>query len=237
MMRGGLDALRQIIREKEPLRPSTKLNTLPGEAGTTAGKRRQTDVSKLVHQLQGDLDWIVMKCLEKDRTRRYETANGLAADVQRHLHDEPVTPAAPSAAYRLRKFARRNRAQVFAAGAVAAALLIGVIACGWQAAVGRDQRGPAGLAQKSEAEQRKVADAARADAETEQAEAMKQEAEATKQEAEARKQEAEAKKQAAIPQAVARVQTDTLAAAAPQNLLGDKVTVVQTMEAAVKKLD
>ena len=78
MMQGGLDALRQIIREKEPLRPSTKLNTLQGDARTTAGKRRQTDVGKLVHQLQGDLDWIVMKCLEKDRTRRYETANGLA---------------------------------------------------------------------------------------------------------------------------------------------------------------
>jgi hypothetical protein len=75
MMQGGLDALRQIIREKEPLRPSTKLNTLQGDARTTAGKRRQTEMGKLVHQLQGDLDWIVMKCLEKDRTRRYETAN------------------------------------------------------------------------------------------------------------------------------------------------------------------
>ena len=93
MMQGGLDALRQIIREKEPLRPSTKLNTLPGDARTTAGKRRQTDVGKLVHQLQGDLDWIVMKCLEKDRTRRYETANGLAVDIQRHLNNEPVVGA------------------------------------------------------------------------------------------------------------------------------------------------
>jgi serine/threonine protein kinase len=73
MMQGGLDALRQIIREREPLRPSTKLNTLPGDARTTAGESRHTDVGKLVHQLQGDLDWIVMKCLEKDRARRYET--------------------------------------------------------------------------------------------------------------------------------------------------------------------
>src|SRR5678809_1539867 len=72
MMQGGLDAMRRIIREKEPLRPSTKLNTLQGDARTAAGKRRQTEVGRLVHQLQGDLDWIVMKCLEKDRTRRYD---------------------------------------------------------------------------------------------------------------------------------------------------------------------
>src|SRR4029434_2908448 len=100
MMQGGLDALRRIIREKEPLRPSTRLNTFSREVRTTTGKRRQTEVSKLVQQLQGDLDWIVMKCLEKDRTRRYETANGLAADIQRHLANEPVIARPPSAAYK-----------------------------------------------------------------------------------------------------------------------------------------
>jgi eukaryotic-like serine/threonine-protein kinase len=126
MMQGGLDALRQIIREKEPLRPSTRLNTLPGEARTTAGKRRQTDVGKLVHQLQGDLDWIVMKCLEKDRTRRYETANGLANDIQRHLNNEAVLACPPSAAYRFQKAFRRNKL-VFAAGtAVVLALVVGL---------------------------------------------------------------------------------------------------------------
>ncbi len=126
MMQGGLDALRQIIREKEPLRPSTKLNTLPGDARTTAGKRRQTDVGKLVHQLQGDLDWIVMKCLEKDRTRRYETANGLASDIQRHLNNEAVLARPPSAAYRFQKAIRRNKL-VFAAGtAVVVALVVGL---------------------------------------------------------------------------------------------------------------
>jgi serine/threonine protein kinase len=95
MMKGGLDALRRIIREKEPLRPSTKLNTLQGDARTTTGKRRQTDFGSLAHQLQGDLDWIVMKCLEKDRTRRYDTANGLAMDIQRHLANEPITARPP----------------------------------------------------------------------------------------------------------------------------------------------
>src|SRR6185503_10867397 len=100
---------RRIIREKEPLRPSTQLNTLQVDACTTAGKCRQTDVGKLVHQLQGDLDWIVMKCLEKDRTRRYETANGLAADIQRHLANEPVAARPPSAAYKLQKAWKRNK--------------------------------------------------------------------------------------------------------------------------------
>jgi len=125
MMQGGLDALRRIIREKEPLRPSTRLNTLPGEDRTTAGKRRQTDVGKLVHELQGDLDWIVMKCLEKDRTRRYDTANGLASDIQRHLNDEVVLARPPSTAYKVQKAFRRNKLIFAAATVVSLALLIG----------------------------------------------------------------------------------------------------------------
>jgi serine/threonine protein kinase/WD40 repeat protein len=126
MMQGGLDALRQIIREKEPLRPSTKLNTLLGDARTTAGRHRQTDVGKLVHQLQGDLDWIVMKCLEKDRARRYETANGLAADIQRHLANEPVIARPPSRAYQFQKFIRRNKLAFAAVTAVTLALFVGL---------------------------------------------------------------------------------------------------------------
>ena len=127
MMQGGLDALRQIIREKEPLRPSTKLNTLQGDARTTAGKRRQMDVGKLVHQLQGDLDWIVMKCLEKDRARRYDTANGLAMDIQRHMKNEAVLARPPSAMYQIRKFVRRNRRPVMAAAALALMLCLGLV--------------------------------------------------------------------------------------------------------------
>jgi serine/threonine protein kinase len=126
MMQGGLDALRQIIREKEPLRPSTKLNTLPGEARTRAGKRRQTEVGKLVHQLQGDLDWIVMKCLEKDRARRYETANGLATDIKRHLNNEPIVARPPSWFYRFQKAVQRNKLAFGSAAAIALALLIGL---------------------------------------------------------------------------------------------------------------
>jgi serine/threonine protein kinase len=127
MMQCGLDALREIIRQKEPLRPSTKLNTLSGDARTTAGKRRQTEVERLVHQLQGDLDWIVMKCLEKDRKRRYETTNGLAMDIQRHLANEPILARPPSASYRLRKFASRNKGPVLAAAFVLLMLVGGII--------------------------------------------------------------------------------------------------------------
>ena len=97
------------------MRPSTRLATLQGDELTTTAKRRSADTSKLLHQLKGDLDWIVMKCLEKDRTRRYETANGLAADLKRHLNNEPVIARPPSAAYRFQKALRRNKL-VFAAG-------------------------------------------------------------------------------------------------------------------------
>src|ERR1044071_3025825 len=95
LMASGLDVMRRTIREQEPMRPSTRLATLQGDQLTTAARRRSTDAPKLLHMLQGDLDWIVMKCLEKDRTRRYDTANGLAMDVQRHLSHEPVVARPP----------------------------------------------------------------------------------------------------------------------------------------------
>ena len=157
MMRGGLDALRRIIREKEPLRPSTKLNTLQNDARTTAGKRRQTEVGKLLHQLRGDLDWIAMKCLEKDRTRRYETANGLAMDIQRHLANEPVNARPPSAAYRFQKAFRRNKL-VFASGtAIVAALVLGVIGTTIGLLHAEKQRQAAELKQtETEAERRRA---------------------------------------------------------------------------------
>jgi WD40 repeat protein len=126
--------MRKTIREKEPARPSTKLATLRGDELTTTAKRRSIETSKLAKSLRGDLDWIVMKCLEKDRTRRYETANGLAMDIKRHLNNQTVVARPPSAGYRLQKSFRRNKL-VFAAGAaVFVALLLGMIASVWQAA-------------------------------------------------------------------------------------------------------
>jgi len=90
LMASGIDAMRKTIREKKPPRPSTRLATLGADQHTTTGKRRSAVTSKLLHQLKGDLNWIVMNCVEKDRQRRYETANGLAADLRRHLNNEPV---------------------------------------------------------------------------------------------------------------------------------------------------
>jgi len=103
-MASGIDVMRKTIREKEPVRPSTRLATLGADELTTTAKRRSADTSKLLHQLKGDLDWIVMKCLEKDRTRRYETANGLAMDLKRHLNNETVVARPPSSAYRFRNW-------------------------------------------------------------------------------------------------------------------------------------
>ena len=126
LLASGLDAMRKTIREKEPMRPSTRLATLGADELTTTAKRRSADTSRLLHQLKGDLDWIVMKCLEKDRTRRYETANGLAADLKRHLNNEPVIARPPSAAYRFQKLLRRNKLAFAAAGAVLVALTLGL---------------------------------------------------------------------------------------------------------------
>src|SRR5216110_288794 len=119
---GMLEMLR-VIREQEPSKPSTKLSTAEGLP--TLAANRGTEPAKLTKLVRGELDWIVMKALEKDRNRRYETANGFAMDVQRYLADEPVEACPPSAAYRLRKFAQRNRGAVLAAAAVAAAVLLG----------------------------------------------------------------------------------------------------------------
>jgi len=132
LLQAGLDEMRRTLREKEPQRPSTRVSTLGGEELTTTAKRRGLEAPKLVNVLRGDLDWIVMKCLEKDRARRYETANGLASDIQRHLSNEPVVACPPSAAYKFQKLVRRNKL-AFAAGAgIAAALVIGLAIALWQ---------------------------------------------------------------------------------------------------------
>jgi len=159
MMKGGLDALRRIIREQEAPRPSTKLKTLLGADLTSTAQRRHTDPAHLSHQLRGDLDWIVMKCLEKDRTRRYDTANGLAMDIQRHLANEPVVARPPSTAYKIQKAWQRNKL-VFSTGvAVVLALLAGLTlaAMGWRQT--RMERDRALQAQAGEEVQRKAAQA------------------------------------------------------------------------------
>jgi serine/threonine protein kinase/Tfp pilus assembly protein PilF len=126
LVEAGLEGIRRIIREEEPPRPSTRLSKLTAQEQTTTAKRRHTDAPQLVHQVRGDLDWIVMKALDKDRTRRYETANALASDIQRHLNDEPVEAHAPSQLYRLRKLVRRHKLAFAAVGFMFAVLAIGL---------------------------------------------------------------------------------------------------------------
>ncbi|MEO8428042.1 MAG: serine/threonine-protein kinase, partial [Verrucomicrobiota bacterium] len=96
LLRSGIDEIRRTIREQQPLKPSTRLHALSPADLTKTAQARQTDAPKFIHHIRGDLDWIVMKCLEKERDRRYETANGLARDIERHLKNEPVVARPPS---------------------------------------------------------------------------------------------------------------------------------------------
>jgi serine/threonine protein kinase len=157
LMESGVEAMRKIIREKDPVRPSTKLHTLAGVELTTTALQRSTDPFKLAHLLKGDLDWIVMKCLEKDRTRRYETANGLATDLKRYLNNEPVLARSPSTSYRLGKFLRRNRGPAAAFAAVLVTLIAGLAAFAWKAKVATDKQHEAQVAQMEARKQAKLA--------------------------------------------------------------------------------
>jgi tetratricopeptide (TPR) repeat protein len=131
LRKAALAEMIRIIQEEEPSKPSTRLST--DEALPSLAALRQTDPKKLMALLRGELDWVVMKCLEKERDRRYETANGLARDVQRYLADEVVEARPPSAGYRLKKFVKRNKGQVIAAALVLFALLAGLAGTVWQA--------------------------------------------------------------------------------------------------------
>src|SRR5689334_7832142 len=117
------DEIRRIIREEEPAKPSTRISTL-GQAATTVSANCKSEPQRLSQLFRGELDWIVMKALEKDRNRRYDTASSFAADAQRYLHDEPVQACPPSAVYRLRKFARRNKVALITASAIAMVVLL-----------------------------------------------------------------------------------------------------------------
>ncbi len=126
LIQSGLDQMRRTIREKEPMRPSTRLSTMLVADLTAVAKRQSAEPPKLVHFIRGDLDWIVMKALEKDRTRRFESASGLALDVHRFLKNEPIEARPPSGLYRFQKWVRRNKTAFAAAAAVVAALVLGL---------------------------------------------------------------------------------------------------------------
>jgi serine/threonine protein kinase/tetratricopeptide (TPR) repeat protein len=127
LMKAGLDEIRRVIREKEPQRPSTRLNSMTAADLTATAQRRNSAAPILVRSVRGDLDWIVMKALEKDRTRRYETATGLALDVQRFLSNEPVSARPPSAVYKFQKLAMRNKLLFGAIALITILLVIGLV--------------------------------------------------------------------------------------------------------------
>ena len=164
------DEIRRIIKEEEPPRPSTRLSTL-GDTLSKVSAHRKIEPAKLSALVRGDLDWIVMKALEKDRRRRYETASGLAADVRRFLAEEPIEARPPSAWYRFGKMARRHKVALTTTGIVAAALLLGTVLSVWQAVRAEHARRiamaaqqAAMLAERAAVEQRDQATARRTEA-------------------------------------------------------------------------
>jgi eukaryotic-like serine/threonine-protein kinase len=158
----SFDEMRRIIKEEEPQKPSTRLSSTQDAA--TIANARHTEPAKLAKLVRGELDWIVMKALEKDRGRRYQTANGFARDIERYLADEPVEASPPSAIYRLRKFLRRNRSQVAAASLLVLVLVAGIAFALWHnRQLDRKNRE---LLAANEAERRAKQDAQRREAET-----------------------------------------------------------------------
>jgi serine/threonine protein kinase len=155
LLKAGLDEMRRTLREVEPPRPSTRLaqwlrtakrrNGENEKGGNEVGLESASSLNSQLKSLSTDLDWIVMKCLEKDRNRRYETANGLAADLQRHLSNEPVTARPPRAAYRVQKMIRRHRAAFTTAAAVLFALVAGLTLATWAFVREQSARRQAGI--------------------------------------------------------------------------------------------
>ena len=131
LISSGFDEMRRVLREQEPQQPSTMLTSLANTDLTTTAAHRRAEPPKLIKAIKGDLDWIVMKALEKDRARRYETANALAMDIRRHLDSEPLLARPPSQLYRLRKLVRRNKV-LFASGTIVVlTLIVGLVVSTW----------------------------------------------------------------------------------------------------------
>jgi non-specific serine/threonine protein kinase/serine/threonine-protein kinase len=217
-----LEILRRI-REEEPTKPSTRLSEISAATASISAQRK-LEPGRLVRLVRGELDWIVMKALEKDRTRRYETANGLARDIERYLNDESVEAGPPSAVYRLRKLARKHRGLLATAGAFAAMLAVAAAISLYLAvrAIKAER-----TARSAEAESRRQRD-----------EALDARAEAQRERDAAVSEKGRADQQAAIARAVnAFMQDDLLAEASPaKNPRNRKVTVDDLLGRAAAKI-
>ncbi len=228
--------MQRIIREEEPPRPSTRLSSL-GDSATALAGNRGVDVNRLVQLLSGDLDWIVMKALDKDRNRRYATPGSFAEDVERYLRHETILARRPSTAYKFKKLVRRNRAAVITAAVVAVALLAGTAVSTWQAlcATHAETAALAAAASEKEAKQAALA-AAESEKEAKQAALRSANAE-TRAKDEALAREAESKAREAETNAVLRfVEDRIIAAARPEGEsggLGREVTLRKAIESAL----
>ena len=161
LLKVGLDEIRRVIREQEPAWPSTRLVKMTGAVLTTVAKRRKAEPSRLIRAVRGDLDWIVMKALEKDRTRRYETAYGMALDVKRYLTNEPVSARPPGKLYRFRKTVLRHKLLFVAGGVIATFLLASLVIVSAALAKEREARREADAAlQQAKADQTRAETAA-----------------------------------------------------------------------------
>ncbi len=174
LRRGSLDQMRQIIRETEPKTPSTRVSSLDAEASTRLAKCCQNDTATLRRRLRGDLDWITLKAMDKDRMRRYQTAHALAEDIERHLNNEPVLAGRPGTLYRFQKLVRRNKVVFAAASIVSMALIVGLAVSTWMFVRERQARERAVAAEQAQSRLRQEAETARAEeaAQRRQAEAL-----------------------------------------------------------------
>jgi serine/threonine protein kinase/tetratricopeptide (TPR) repeat protein len=159
LLKSGVDELRRTVCEHEPLSPSAKLQTLNIEELTKTARTRRLEPPRLLSQLHGDLDWIVLKCLEKDRTRRYATANALAVDIEHYLHQEAIVARPPSRIYRFQKLFRRNRVLFASIAVVSVALVAGFGTSTWLFFLEREARLEADRGRANEALLRQQAEA------------------------------------------------------------------------------
>jgi tetratricopeptide (TPR) repeat protein len=155
LLAAGLEAMRRAIQEKEPPTPSTRL--AQERAATRSTSPGKSEIGNRKSEIDRDLDWIVMKCLEKDRARRYETANGLARDIERHLENEPVVAGPPSRLYRFQKMVRRNKATTIATALILLVLVLGILGSTWQAFRARKAEQQARRSQAKETKERQKA--------------------------------------------------------------------------------
>jgi hypothetical protein len=209
------EAMRKMIRETEPARPSTRIHTMAGESLSAIAANRGTEAKKLEQAIHGELDWIVMKALEKDRSRRYDTAAAMADDLNRYLSGDAVLAGPVSGVYRLKKTLRRYKAAAIISGAIAACLLLGVAGTTWGLVQARQQKTKAetNAAQAIAAEHRATDQATLAEAEKQ--EALAQKAEADRQKQLALASERDAKTKGAEAKATLDFFTGLLAKASP----------------------